>query len=75
LGDGAASLALPVQWWKTMSKAPRPERRRGWTSQERERIAELQRRWKESSPEDIREQLRDERSESNHDGSRKKPTL
>ena len=46
----------------SMSDAPIPERRRTWTPKERERIAELERKWKERRPEDIGQELRDERS-------------
>jgi hypothetical protein len=45
-----------------MADVPNPERRRNWTPKEKKRIAELERKWKERRPEDIGEELRDERS-------------
>jgi len=45
-----------------MPDSPDPGRRRTWTPKERERIAELERKWRERRPEDIRETLQDERS-------------
>ena len=51
-----------------MANAPDPERRRTWTLKERKRIAELERKWKERRPDDIREMLRDERSKIIQDG-------
>ena len=59
---GTATAITPF-----VAEAPRPERRRNWDAKAKERLSELERKWRERRDHIIRvirEQLRDDRSET-----------